>query len=122
MIGPFLMTSGLRLVFSETEPIPSALHTIWFIVIFILLGVHFWYPDRRLHCSRYPRPVDPVLFCARAPLHEALEVVLEVVESQLELDLGIGVGPVLAIGLLQGSQLWVQLWRTGLVTHYHVWA
>lgn len=49
-------------------------------------------------------------------------MVLEVVESQLELDLGIGVGPVFAVGFLQGSQLQVHLWRTGLVTYNHVWA
>lgn len=49
-------------------------------------------------------------------------MVLEVVESQLELDLGIGIGPVLAVGLLQGSQLQVHLWRMGLVTYNHVWA
>lgn len=49
-------------------------------------------------------------------------MVLEVVESQLELDLGFGVGPELAVGLLQGSQLQVHLWGTGLVTYNHVWA
>lgn len=34
-------------------------------------------------------------------------MVLKVVESQLELDLGVGVGPVCTVGLLQGSQIWV---------------
>lgn len=44
---------------------------------------------------------------APASLCGALEMVLKVVESQLELDLGVGVGPVCTVGLLQGSQIWV---------------
>lgn len=59
---------------------------------------------------------------AQVPLRGALEMVLEIVESQLEMDLGIGVGPVFAVGLLQGSQLRVHCWRTVLVTYNHVWA
>lgn len=45
-------------------------------------------------------------------------MVLEVVESQLELDLVVGVGPVLAVGLVQGNQIQ----KMGLVTYNHVWA
>lgn len=36
----------------------------------------------------------------QAPLRGTLEMILEVVESQLELDLGIRVGPVFAVALL----------------------
>ena len=44
-------------------------------------------------------------------------MVLEVMESQLELDLVVGVGPERAVHLLQ-----VRRWRTGLVTYDHFWA
>ena len=47
-------------------------------------------------------------------------MVLEVVESQLELDLSFGVGPVYVVALLQGCELWVRHWRTGLVTYNHI--
>lgn len=48
-------------------------------------------------------------------------MVLEVVESQLELDLSISVGPERAVGLLQGGQLWVHHWNMGLVTYNYLW-
>lgn len=34
-------------------------------------------------------------------------MVLEVVESELELDLRVGVGPVFAVRLLHGRHLWI---------------
>lgn len=44
-------------------------------------------------------------FLFLAPLSGALEMVLEVVESELELDLSIGVDAVCVIRLLHGSHL-----------------